>query len=53
MYEEGKGGGAKRQRIDLLAFFSLYMSRRCLLQQMLHLINANTIVAMRTRNLHV
>lgn len=40
MYEEGKGGGAQRQRIDLLSlvrsfFFSSSMSRRCLLQQML------------------
>ena len=43
MYEEGKGGGAQRQRIDLLSlslsrslsFLVLLVSRRCLLQQML------------------
>ncbi len=44
MYEEGKGGGAQRQRIDLLFVSRLvYNNYYCV---MLHLINANTIVVM-------
>jgi hypothetical protein len=44
MFEEGKGGGAQRQRIDLLFVSRLvYYNYYC---AMLHLINANTIVAM-------
>ncbi len=46
MYEEGKGGGAQRQRqrIDLLFVSRLvYYNYYCV---MLHLINANTIVVM-------
>jgi hypothetical protein len=44
VYEEGKGGGAQRQRIDLLFVSRLvYYNYYCV---MLHLINANTIVVM-------
>jgi hypothetical protein len=44
MFEEGKGGGAQRQRIDLLFVSRLvYYNYYC---AMLHLINANTIVVM-------